>query len=360
MMKIALIYLLCIASIGVGQTAMQDQQTIDDGDKTSSKINDLITDVETAQKAIDAASTAKEAVDMAKNLKKLNLKEKAKDAIVNKLIVYKYSKQSFIKFVSDITGKVSDVLDRASGRINMWRTTEPTLLAFGDGLKNMADNTVKVFQEFEAKDLIDIDRKWDRKMEDQLSANKRYVMGTIAFLSYEMSKKSREAFVNMFLEDGMRQELTKTPLAIRATAVQLQKPVHAYRQIPTAVLQRASESIAACGEINAQAHSPSSIDPTMSQEQQDFVKIQTALQDRSQTYEDAREMFAFIALKRQTITTQTAQLEQMYSFLQADLARMVLHDQETVALQSEQVSNSLKTISKGAPMTTIEQEAGRE
>jgi hypothetical protein len=49
----------------------------------------------------------------------------------------------------------------------------------------------------------------------------------------------------------------------------------------------------------------------------------------------------------------------MYSMLQADLARMVLNDLEMVALQAEDVSNSLKMLSKGAPMKTIDEEAQR-
>lgn len=333
----------------------ENRGTINDDDKASSRISDMITTVEQARKAIGAVEGAKEAVDLAKNLKKINLKERAVKEVKGALIQYKNSKQSFIQFISGITDKVSDVLDKASNRVNMWRTTEPTLLAFGDGLKQMADNTVKVFQEFEPKDLIDIDRKWDRKVEKQLMDDKRFVLGCIYFLDYQSSVNARQSFNALFLDDGLKDHMTTTPLGTKAMVRQTIQGVHTYHKIPSLAMNHASESIEATGRITAKSHETSTADPTISREQQDMNKIYETLSDNEQTYEDGRELASFIALKRQTVATQTTQLQQIYAMLQADLARMYLNDQETVALQSEQVNNSLKIISGGAPLQTIDE-----
>ncbi|MBN1292371.1 MAG: hypothetical protein JXB48_11075 [Candidatus Latescibacteria bacterium] len=329
------------------------QETINDGDKTSSRISDMITTVEQAKKAMDVAQGAKEAVDLIKNLKNINLKEMALQKLKETVVQYKNTKQSFIQFVSGITDKTTEVLDKASNRVNMWRTTQPTLMAFGDGLKLMADNTVKVFQEFEPKDLIDIDRKWERSVEDQLMADKRFVLGCIYFLDYSSSVKARQSFNSLFLDDGLKEHMTRTPLGIRATVSQMTRPVHTYRKIPSVALNHASEAIEATGKITSSSHDKSPLNPSISIEQQDFGKIQQTLVDEDQTYEDARELSAFISLKRQTISTQTTQLQQVYAMLQADLARLYLNDREIVALQSEQVSNSLKIISHGKPLPAI-------
>jgi len=335
---------------------IKSQETINDDDKTSSRISDMITTVEQAKKAINVVQGGKAAVDLAKNLKSINIKENLLQEAKAKLIQYKNTKQSFIHFVSGITDKTTEVLDKASYRVNMWRTTEPTLQAFGEGLKQMADNTVKVFQEFEPNDLIDINRKWDRKLEDQLKADKRFVLGCIYFLDYNTSIKARESFNALFLDDsGLKDHMMRSPLGVRAAVYQMTQPIHTYRKIPSIALNHSSESLEAVGRIIGQSHDESQLDPSASGEQQDFKKIQETLQDTNQTYEDARELGAYISLKRQAITMQTTQLQQILSLLQADLARMYLNDQETVAMQSEQVSNSLKMISGGTPLPTIDQ-----
>jgi hypothetical protein len=331
------------------------QETISDDDKTSSKISDMITTVEQASKAVGYVQGAKEAVDLLKNLKNVNLKELAMQKLKGAVIQYKNSKQSFIQFISGITDEVTKVLDKASSRVNMWRTTEPTLQAFGDGLKQMADNTIKVFQEFEPKDLLDIDRKWERKLEDQLMADKRFVLGCIYFLDYSSSIKARESFNALFLDEGLKNHLMSSPIGIRATVYQMTVPVHTYRKIPSLALNHSSESIEAVGRIVSQSHEKSQLDPSLSNEQQDFSKIQKTLVEPDQTYEDARELSAFIALKRQTIATQNTQLQQIYSLLQADLARLYLNDREITAMQSEQVNSSLKILSGGTSLPTIEQ-----
>ena len=125
------------------------------------------------------------------------------------------------------------------------------------------------------------------------------------------------------------------------------------RKIPSVTLNHASEAIEATGKITASSHDKSRLNPSISTEQQDFIKIQQTLEDENQTCEDARELSAFIALKRQTTSTQTTQLQQVYSMLQADLARLYLGDREIIALQSEQVTNSLKVISRGKPLPVI-------
>jgi len=333
----------------------ENQGTISDDDKTSTRISDMITTVEQARKAIGVAEGAKEAVDLAKNLKKFNLKERAVKEVKGALIQYKNTKQSFIQFISGVTDQVTLVLDKASSRVNMWRTTEPTLLAFGDGLKQMANNSVKVFQEFEPKDLIDIDRKWDRKVEDQLLADKRFVLGCIYFLDFKSSIKARESFNALFLDDGLKDHMTKTPLGTKAMVRQMIQGVHTYHKIPSIAMNHASESIEAVGRISGKSHESSQADPSMSVEQQDMNKIYETLSDEEQTYEDARELASLISLKRQTVATQTTQLQQIYSTLQADLARMYLNDQEIIAQQAEQMSSSLKIISGGAPLQTIEE-----
>jgi hypothetical protein len=351
--------LLFTVAIGFSQETppSSNDQTIDDDDKVSSRINDMIVGVDDAQKGMDAVSTGKQGVDLAKNLKNLNLqqiKDDAVNALKNTVVQYKNSKQSFIQLMDSVTTKITRVLDQASQRVNMWRTTEPSLIAFGQGMKQMADNTIKVFSEFEPKDLLDIDRKWDRQMEGQLANDQKFVVGMIYFLSTTAALKSRDAFNSIFLDDGLQDQMTSTTLGVQASVIQMTVPVHTYRQIPSAAMHRASEAIEVCGTISAQSHDVSGLDPSMSNEQADFNKIQQTLTDPKQTYEDAQEMSAMIALRRQTVSTQTTQLQQTLSMLQADIARMYLNDQEKISMQTEQVTNSLKILSGGAPFPTID------
>lgn len=353
-LKVCILLFWLIKGASSEDPISQGQQTVNDNDKTSSRISDMITGVEQASKAIGAVEGGKEAVDLMKNLKNLNLKEKGIEKLKSSVIQYKNSRQSFIQFISGVTDKVTEVLDKASNRINMWRTTEPTLLAFGESTKKMADNTIKVFSEFHPKDLIDIDRKWSRKMEDQLLRDKRFVMGAVFFLNYNMSIKARESFNDLFLNDGLKDQMMNSPLGIRASVEQLTVPVHPYRQIPTSAIHRSGEAIEIAGRISSQAHEASSLDPSLTKEQQNLSKMQDALIDPKQTYEDARELSAMIALKRQEVSTQSTQLQQTLSLLEADVARMYLNDQEIIAMQSEQVNNSLKIISGGAPFPTID------
>jgi hypothetical protein len=98
----------------------------------------------------------------------------------------------------------------------------------------------------------------------------------------------------------------------------------------------------------------------MSNEQADFKKIEETLSDGKQTYEDARELASLIAQKRQATATQTTQLQQLMATMQADLARMYLNDVEVVAMQSESMGNTLKAISNGQQLETLDEQMKRQ
>jgi len=352
--------LFLLIGLAGAEEALEESEKINDNDKVSSPINDLITDVEMVTKAKDVIVGGVKAVKAIKEAGSIkNLVQKGKESVKGKLkeklFQYKNTKHPLLSFLDGITSKMNKVLDKAADRVNLWRTTEPMLVDFGQGVKKLADNTVSVFKEFKPEDLIDIDRKWSRKLDAQLQKDYRYVTSFLKYIDENYGLKRQEHYVSLFHHQNLRDEFTKTKVSAKAYYALVNNGIHDFVTLPQNAVFLANESLNFSTEISSQANSPDDSDPSLTKEQKDIEKIQLSLTADNQTIQDAKELNTLITGKKQQVLMQTTQLEQVYTKMQNMYARLFLLDAEKQSLEREKFANSLKILSGGKPFKSLEE-----
>lgn len=334
---------------------------IDDADKGSSRISDMVTTVETAKKAVDAYNVAATGADAVKNPEKY--KEKFKDALSmdklkgllkKNLVQYKSTKAGFVKLTNDVLTKTSDILMAANQRVNMWRTTEPMLKYYGKRMLKVSDNTLEIAMDFKPKDVVDIDRKWSRGLENALLQDKSTFLSFNSFLNsrYKNTRDNEMFFAGLFFSNDLIARLTRDDASLKAL---LEMPVtHEFHAVPFKTLGFTTEAINGVRSISAQAHGPAKEDGSVSQETYNFDQIRSALEDGNQTYEDTKQLSVLIARRRSEVAVQTAQTEQILSILQTKYSRLLLRKVESNGADFEDYNTTLNKILNGGSFQDID------
>ena len=361
-----LIFLFCLL-IPIGYALSSESKplgnptAIDDGDKGSSHISDMITGVQQAQKAVDVANAAatvgNAAKDPTKTLEKFkNVKplDELKSLVKNTVVSYKSTKGGFDKLLNDVLNKTSNLLQAANKRVNMWRTTEPMLLSYGHRMHKVADNTVEVFGDFKPSDLVDIDRKWSKGVEAALLDDKSTIMGFNSFLQTRFNNVSEneKMFSYLFVGNDIADRLSKTEMGLRAL---MEMPgTNPYRGIPIQTLGFTSEAVITTRAIAAQAHGNAKEDESVSQETFNFKQIREAMEDKNQTYEDTKQISVLISRRRAEVGIQNTQIEQVLSLLQVKYTRLLLRNKETPGSEYQDYHMTLNKILNGGEFKTID------
>jgi len=148
-------------------------------------------------------------------------KEEIKGKLQGMVVRYHNSK-GFIPFMKTLQEDILAILQVASDRIDMWRTTLPTIQGYGHATLVLANQTVQVFKDFKIEDLWDIDRKWSRKMEKSVMSNIYNIRGFMGFLWRIGQSKNTEDYFYYFSNRYMPQTTyadSSNPLHITILAI---------------------------------------------------------------------------------------------------------------------------------------------
>lgn len=333
--------------------------TIDDGDKGSAKYGNLIDKVETAEKAYDAVNGVIAGVDAVKKLKSFdakkalslkNLGSKAKEELMAWATKYTHSKGAFNRFMDVTLKKVDKVINKASDRVDMWRTTYPSIKRYAHSLTRLTDDTKQLFCDWKPKDMLDIDRKWDRHLQSNLDAYGKTFKHIRTFLKKfepDDQKQFYQSIIPEYDDDIFKADL----LASRAKDEM--SDIHDYRDVPHRTIQFCSATMYSLDEVESKSKSPSKEDGTISEEQSSFDHIVNELSNSSQTYEDSRELAAYIEQERAKIRIQQLQADQMKSAIELRYTNLIKRDQEIMADQSDMSKQSLQVICGGKRLYKI-------
>jgi len=334
---------------------------VDDGDKGSSRISDMVTTAETAKKALDAYNVAATGANAIKNPEKFKEKftgvlstDKLKSVLKKNLVEYKSTKAGFVKLTNDVLTKTSDILMAANKRVNMWRTTEPMLKYYGKRMLRVSDNTVEVAMDFKPKDVVDIDRKWSRGVENALLQDKATLLSFNSFLNtrFRDTRNNEMFFAGLFFSNDVVERLTRNEASLKAL---LEMPIsNEFHAIPFKTLGFTTEAINGVRTISSQAHGPAQEDGSVSQETYNFDQIRNALEDGNQTYEDTKQLAVLIARRRSEVAVQTAQTEQILSLLQTKYSRLLLRKVESNGADFEDYNTTLNKILNGGSFQDID------
>lgn len=359
---------------------------VDDEADFSSPYSDMITTAEKARKAGSAVGAAVRAGKFVKQVKAngggakgvmSTGKQNAKAAIKGAAFKYKNTKLGLLKFMYDMLDKISKALDFAEDRVNMWRSTETVLKYYTKSMGRMADNTVEVFKDFRVKDLVDIDRKWSRRMENQIHEDRRMAMDFAYWLQSQYRDANdprtqlRTLFMSFFSEGptlvvgrGEEKEERVIPEEFSRTAEDIAAYLamgepHEFRSVPMRCMAFAGDGLEQVRAIADQAYGPDQKNPEVARQTRRMNHIHHKLVDGNMTFEDTRQLGALIQRTRAEVNVQSVELEQIYAQLQVRYSRLLMRDAEMKAIQYEDFDNTLNVICNGGAFRTVD-DARRE
>ncbi len=333
-----------------------DIKIIDDEEKSSSKYSDMYSDFETVSNAAEAVKTgvgtAKTGVKWGKEIKagEFNPIKKLKGSLKGMVFKYKSAKMGPLSLLKDISKKISKALSKVDKRINMWRTTLPTLKAYAKTSKLLVDNTVQVFKEFKIKDLWDIDRKWNRKMESSVLANYRCFYSFGKWMSqryYQVNKADiiknnmKKYDVLIYPDDEVQKGVCYNETVLASNLYVLHN-MHAFNNLPKTSLMNAAEVLHFNERILARSYDYNDEGITFEQAMFDTISGYMAMDGK--TMVDDQNLAAFIALKRAEVEIQRTELEQIQTNITVQYSRLLLRAKEKQALTDDKHNNDLKKL----------------
>lgn len=354
-LTIVLTVLFCSASISFSAETENEEQTttIDDDDKGSAKYGNLIDKIETAEKAYDIVNAVGTGVDAAKKLKSYDPKKaldltKLKDKALKKALdwatKYTHSKGAFNKFMDETLKKVDKVITKASDRVDMWRTTYPSLKRYAQSLTRLTDDTKKLFCDWKPSDFLDIDRKWDRHLQENIDGY-GYTFSHIRSYLKTFEPEEKKRFYQGLIPEYDDQQFRADLLASRAT--DQMNEIDDFRKVPKRTIEFCAASMYSLSELESKSKAPSNSDNSVSSEQSSYKRIVEELSNSSQTYEDSRELAALIEQERAKIRIQQLQIDQIQSAVELRYTNLIKRDQEVLSEQSDLVKQSLQVMCSG-------------
>jgi len=267
-------------------------------------------------------------------------------------VKYKNSKSYFFTFVNKTRDFLLDVLNTASDRIDMWRTTLPNIKAWGASTRRLVDNTRKVYSSFKWKDLWDIDREWSRQME---RVNMRWINQYHGFMGYlwslgDVSVEKRFArkanYIYQWRADSLRadareknrlkqiQEKIDLEDFLEMEALSEKGRALLFKRLPIEAQETAIIGLSHVFDIMANDSAQTAV----------LEELQRNVSNRDITYLNSMELLANIKLRRTDMETQRATLQQIQSNMATMYARLQMMEMEEKAAAQGRNTEELKRI----------------
>jgi hypothetical protein len=329
-------------------------EQIDDGDKGSAPHGNLINNVKTASKVYDAVNATANTVDAAKKVKsfdpsKFDAKGMSKDTFKKAkdwASAYTHAKGSLNQITRGILDKISKIINQASKRVELWRTTYPSIKRYANNVKLLADDTKNLAQSFRMSDLIDIDRKWSRHLEYNLAEFRSEYYYINNYLKKFRPKEESEFYHNSIVPIVNSSEFEYDETAKAAYAL-MPKP-NAYRSVPRTTLEYCASSMFTLSALENQCKKPDTRDQTITAEMATFNNIDLELSNSSQSYADTRQLATYIEQERAKVRMQSLQATQIQSGAELRYANLLKRDEESRTESKDVYTSSLRVLCAGA------------
>jgi hypothetical protein len=227
------------------------------------------------------------------------------------------------------------------------------LKAYYENMCLLANNTVETFRDFKLKDIIDIDRKWSRRMEGQLTKDYQFAM---SFAGYTMNLAQEPYWWDKkFLSTWVPIEKIPDPRYLKAFSY-VDGIADPFNKLPYQYLLFSSDCLSQIHDIAGEAHTRSDIDPSQSTEGYTSSLIEHGLDNKVATYNDVLDNGNLIKISLARVADQNRRLEQINAQLIAHYSRLILQDHERKAEQYDAVSLTINKLANGGKIQSIDKQ----
>jgi len=335
---------------------------IDDEDQVSGKFGTLMDGIETVEKAVKIKNAASTGVKIIAEGKKV-LKEgvgslKDRFSLKNlkgKLLVYKNEKVDFLATFNKAANRLDSVMVKVNDRVNMWRTTLPRLRGYKDAIGRLAERTTAHFKDFKWKDLIDIERTWDRETQlicqdwkglgvsiynysRKLGKDGGETTGDLSWLEVLFKRNKSDQFRS---KDEIQAELSvDIELEVLGNR-DVQNQPHYF--IPQIILAQSTNAMQKVNDI-AKEYSIASGENSTNEDEL-FSSVEKEINDADKMITDERELQAKIESIKMDIEMQRASIREITNYQLQNLMRLEQFSQEEKALSSVSIKDALNMFS---------------
>jgi len=354
--KVKLVFVIIFVFTAI---AYSDPMPPSDQDRGSAQFLYYVDQLSTAETAWDNMKTGKQAYDAAKNAQNINLWDAAKKAALGSVVKYRTSKASFIAMCTKALTWTNNILSKAAKRVDMWRTTYPTLVRYKDAALRLADDTKQLYSDFTWSKFFDPKRRWDKRRESLVNnyTNLYYSFsGYMKHLYYEANssringnrrKASADIFrivVPNYNEARLNRIMNQRTRQIDSASA----AAHEYRKLPLNTLELCASTMYALTVLESQYLHPDKKNPEITVSEATLNNIRRELEKRNQTYVDSRELSAYIAQQRAQVRLQTVKAAQYQSNIEINYANLLSHDKEIREAQAVAYEHTLRVLMVGA------------
>lgn len=272
--------------------------------------------LESINKAQSGAQSAQEAM----RAKKLYDQGKFKDMAQDLFSKYQNSKVGLMTHLSRVQKKIYNVLQKASQRVDKWRTTVPKIRAYAQKTQRYMDDSYDFAKTFELSDLWDIDRNFSKEMEWRLKQGRRLGLSIWDFLLSRIERKGFLEGIENILFPDYTEQLNRSALG---GFVYLDDPSESER-VPIFVLHESLNVLNTVQEMAEAEITPSEEAPGLTRQQFLDRRLREALFDTKAGYvdqvslrQDILNRQYEIAVRRSLLKDKSAELDLLWGKLAA-------------------------------------------
>jgi len=296
---------------------------VPDTTKSSGKISNILTNPDNLKKLEAIGMTVTYVAEGTKYIneikknggdKKPDIKGKLKGMAITK----KHSKAGFFIFMKNVQEDILDILNKATDKIDVWRTTEPTIQGWSDASRKIADDTKTAFKDFRLDSLWDREGEWSRKMGKVFSANIRNFNG---YIKGETAETNPASYLDRYVPQFSHYDTNIIKIEKKEIdSNYVNAKAYLFYGLPKNEIMTGISGLITSDEIMREARS--------NENGEIDQNIKDILRDNEATYLDEVSLLAYIKQLRTEVEYQRATLQQQQSHMAQIYARNQLTKQE--------------------------------
>jgi len=305
---------------------------------------------------INAGKSAVKSVERMRDGPRMSVGSGVRNAVVQ----YRTSKASLIAGVQKTVTWTNNILRKVSKRVDMWRTTLPTLKNYGKTVERLWSDSKVIYNDFTWRRYFDIERKWDRRRESLFRDYTSLYYSSTGYMKYlywdanrdrgrrdrerrYVSQKLHRTIVPSHAERRLDRIINERTNMIDSAVL----AVDEYRMIPYNTLDLAASTLYSLAVLESEYLGPSQNDTNKTVQDAAEDRIRRELSNLQQTYVDTRELSAYIAQERAKVRVQMVRATQLQSNIEINYANLVTHEKEIGDAQGVVYEQSLQVLFAG-------------
>ncbi len=278
---------------------------------------DKASDVEDGYQGVKTGKSLIKSKDKVKNVK---------DIGKNTVTKYQHYKGTLFNFIKKSQKKVQGYINKVRVRVNMWRTTLPTLEHFVKTSRNFMGDSYAFVKTFEISDMWDIKREWSRELDARVLKGNRIGMSIKDYFQRrweDVKDDNEKAFTDAFAPYDRYRYSENAPDGFHFDEFN----IHENNKVPSYITEESWNIIANINQLASSQMQKSVESDLLTVSEANMRKVSLTMTSSSD-YTDQLSVQQDILNKTYELSVINSQLADQIAYADNLLARLLLRDLE--------------------------------